>query len=135
MDIFRIWGDLLLTLGGGLVTGIVYILVWGVTLFAPFVAPVLVLCGVAVALDKRAERRWGPSSTPSTGEVLLWQGVGALGEIVAGSLFAVWWAGRVLPYFAFSAENPSVWGFWYWVAVAGVVYAIVTVGELFSEKC
>ena len=135
MDIFQSWAGSLYTLGSGLVTGVVYTLVWGVTLFAPFVAPVLVLCGVADALDKRAERRWGPSSTPSTGEVLLWQGVGALGEIVAGSLFAVWWAGRVLPYFAFSAENPSVWGFWYWVAVAGVVYAIVTVGELFSEKC
>ena len=135
MDIFQSWAGSLYTLGSGLVTGVVYTLVWGVTLFAPFVAPVLVLCGVAVALDKRADRRWGPSSTPSTGEVLLWQGVGALGEIVAGSLFAVWWAGRVLPYFAFSAENPSVWGFWYWVAVAVVVYATVIVGELFSEKC
>ena len=125
----------MLTLGGGLVTGIVYILVWGVTLFAPLVAPVLVLCGVAVTLDKRAERRWGPSSTPSTGETVLWQGVGALGEIVAGSLFAVWWAGRVLPYFAFSAENPSVWGFWYWIASAVLVYAIATVGWLSSEEC
>ena len=135
MDIFRIWGDLLLTLGGGLLTGIVYILVWGVTLFAPFVAPVLVLCGVAVALDKRAERRWGPSSTPSTGETVLWQGVGALGEIVAGSLFAVWWASAVLPQFAFSAENPSVWGFWCWVATAVVVYVSAIVVWLSSEEC
>ena len=135
MDIFRIWGDLLLTLGGGLVTGIVYILVWGVTLFAPLVAPVLVLCGVAVTLDKRAERRWGPSSTPSTGETVLWQGVGALGEIVAGSLFAVWWASAVLPHFRLSVETPALWGFWYWIASAVVVYATATVAWLSSEKC
>ena len=125
----------MLTLGGGLVTGIMYVLVWGVTLFAPFVAPVLVLCGVAVTLDKRAERRWGPSSTPSTGETVLWQGVGALGEIVAGSLFAVWWASAVLPHFRLSVETPALWGFWYWIASAVVVYAIATVAELFSEEC
>ena len=135
MDIFQSWAGSLYTLGSGLVTGVVYTLVWGVTLFAPFAVPILVLGKVADALDKRAERRWGPSSTPSTGEVLLWQGVGALGEIVAGSLFAVWWASAVLPHFRFSVETPALWGFWYWIASAVVVYATATVAWLSSEKC